>query len=129
MAYAGGRPGVPGEVRIPRGAPYAGTDLTVNSAPFTVPKGAFVMTIHAPTLAGSLTIQALDPDTDQATEVWRTVSAATGVTLVPLTAIAASGLAVTYQVAQLGGGVLRFVSSTTEAASPQTIKLTFHMLP
>ena len=127
MAYAGGRPGVPGAVRIPRGAPYSGTDLTVNSDPFTVPEGAFTMTIHAPTLAGTLTIQALDPDTDQATEVWRTISAATGVTLVPLTAIAASALAVTYQIAQVGGGVLRFVSSTTEAASPQTIKLTFHM--
>lgn len=128
MPYAGGRTGIPGSTLIPRGGTVNTGDATVNSVPFAVPEGAFAMTIHAPTLAGSLTIQALDPDTDQATEIWRTISAATGVTLVPLTAIAASGLAVTYQIAQIGGGVLRFVSSTTEAASPQTIKLTFHIL-
>jgi hypothetical protein len=128
MAYAGGRPGVPGSTVIPRGGTVNSGDATVNSVPFEVPQNAFAMTIHAPTLAGTLTIQALDPDTDLATEVWRTISAATGVTLVPLTAIAASGLAVTYRIDQIGGGVLRFVSSTSEAASPVTIKLTFHML-
>lgn len=111
--------------------PKPGGD-TVNSAPFTVPKGATAVTIHCPTLAGSpatLTIQALDPDTDQATEVWRTISQMTGVTAVPLTAIAASGIALTYSIVQIGGGVLRFVASSTQAVAPVTIKLTFHMLP
>jgi hypothetical protein len=110
--------------------PLAGQ--TVNGAPFSVPKGAFAMTIHCPTLAGgpaTLTIQALDPDTDQASETWRTISAATGVTLVPLTAIAASGIAITYQLAQIGGGVLRFVASADQSAAPITIKVSFHMLP
>jgi hypothetical protein len=126
VAYAGGRSGVPGSVLLP-----ANTGETVNSGPFTVPNGAYAMTIHCPTLAGSpatLTIQALDPDTDQATETWRTISAVTGVTAVPLTAIGASGLALVYQVAQFGGGVLRFVASSTQAVAPVTIKLTFHML-
>ena len=120
-----GREGVPGHCLMPA----AGE--TVNGAPFTVPKGAYAMTIHCPTLASAatLTIQALDPDTDQATEVWRTISAVTGVTAVPLTAIAASALALTYDIRQTGGGVLRFVASATQAVSPVTIKLTFHMLP
>jgi hypothetical protein len=122
-----GRDGLTGEVLLPK----PGGD-TVNSTPFTMPRGTTSVTIHCPTLAGSpatLTVQALDPDTDQATEVWRTVSAVTGVTAVPLTAIGASGLALTYSAVQLGGGVLRFVASSTQAVTPVTIKLTFHMLP
>ena len=138
MAYAGGRPGVPGSVFLPRSATPGfvatgdATDLTVNSAPLEVPQGAHAMTIHCPTLAGSpatLTIQALDNDTDQAAEVWRTLSVMSGVTAVPLTAIAASGIALVYSIVQIGGGVIRFVASSTQAVAPVTIKVTFHMLP
>ena len=121
MPFGAGWEGVPGSVRVPIvGGTTAGT-------PFTVPKGAYALTIHCPTTAATFAIQTLMPNDDQTTEVWTTISAATGVTLVPLTGIVVTGTAITYNLAQVGGGVLRFLASSDLSASPITVKLLFHM--
>ena len=105
-----------------------------NSRAFSVPKGAKVMTIHAPDLpvATTYAIQAADPrDSDFETLVWRTlvvvvITATIGfmtVTGIP------DNQAVTIPVAALGGSVLRFVASVgvTGGIDSQTIKVTWGM--
>jgi hypothetical protein len=106
---------------------------TVNSGPFSVPKGAHAMTVCLPALAGTgatCKLQALYPDDSVATEVWADVSCfdpATG-TLVALDGLL-EGVATTLPTALTGGGVLRFVASETQVAATVTIKVVFHMMP
>jgi hypothetical protein len=101
---------------------------TVNSAPFSVPMDAFSLAIHTPTSLGGATVklQSLDHDTDQVTEVWRDVSCfnlADG-TFTALDGIPENAVT-TLPITATGGGVLRFVASATQAASPSTIKVDF----
>jgi hypothetical protein len=122
-----------GRVLMPRGTAaqgYAGNDLTVNSAPFTVPKGALSLTVHVPAMTGTgatVKLQAMFPRTDdQASETWTDLSVfnlADG-TFVALDGIVES-TSVTIPVAATGGGVLRFVASETQAAAQITIGLSF----
>jgi len=105
---------------------------TVNSEPFTVPKGALAMTVHCPTTTGpgTMSIQTLEPaDDDQVSETWRNVSMSlnSAVTTTALTAITLSNLAVTYPLAAVGGGQLRFVASQDQSAAPVNIRVVFHM--
>ena len=111
-----------GSVRVPIvGGTTAGT-------PFTVPKGAYALTIIVPSTAATFSIQTLTPNDDQTSETWTTVSSATGVTLTPLTAIVVTGAAITWNIAQIGGGVLRFLASADISGSPITVKVIFHLL-
>ena len=101
---------------------------TVNSAAFPVPKNMLSMAIHVPALVGTTTvkIQALAPDSDQASEVWTDVSVfnpADG-SLVALDGIAESAVTV-IPIAATGGGVLRFVATNDQSSVPSTIKVTF----
>jgi formate-dependent nitrite reductase membrane component NrfD len=105
---------------------------TVNSAAFTVPRGAYTMTVHCPALASAATvaIQVLEPQgDDQVTDAWRTASSVAGVTLTAYTGMVLTNTASTIPIAALGGGVMRFVASATQAGAPTVIKLVFHMLP
>lgn len=105
---------------------------TVNSDVFTVPKGAYTMTVHCPTLASAATlaIQVLMPQVDdQVADVWSTASSVSGVTLTAYTGIVLTNLSATIPISALGGGVMRFVASATQAGAPTVIKLVFHMLP
>lgn len=117
------------ELAMPVGG--TGNDATINTAAFSVPKGAHAITFCMPALAGtgaSVKIQALYPDTDQATEVWADVSAfnpADG-TYVALDGIL-EGVVSTIPTRLTGGGVLRLVASESQASGPSTIKLVFHM--
>jgi hypothetical protein len=114
---------VPGKVLIP----IAGG--TVNSEPFPVPKGSIVMQIHVPALTGATTVklQALEPpDSDVDTDTWRDVSCfnlADG-TLIALDGIAEDAVTV-LPVAAVGGGVLRFVATNSQAAAPVYIRVAF----
>lgn len=114
---------VPGDVAMPA------TGETVNSAPFSVPKGAFSLAIHAPTSfvgGGTVKIQSLDPDDDQAAEAWRDVQ---WVNLADGTFIAADQIpqnkVTTIPVAAIGGGVLRFVATTDQSGAATVIKVAF----
>ena len=101
---------------------------TVNGAPFSVPKGQLTMAIHIPAMVGTSTvkIQALEPNSDVASETWRDVSLfnpADG-TFVALDGIP-EGAVTTLPVAITGGGVLRFVASEDQSSAPITIKVMF----
>ena len=116
--------GVDARVRMPA------VGQTVNTLGFAVPKGAHAMTVNCPTVisAATFTIQALYPDeADTTTATWRTISAATGVTLVPLTGIVVSNVAITWNIAQIGGGTLRFVASADQSSVPYDVGVVFHM--
>ena len=119
--------GVPCAVAMPA------TGETVNGAPFSVPSGAYAMTVCMPALTGTgatVKLQALYPNDSQVTEVWADVSCfdpATG-TLTAVDGIL-EGVVTTIPVAVTGGGVLRWVASETQVAAPVTIKMTFHMMP
>lgn len=118
---------------IPGAATMPATGETVNSTVFSVPGGAFAMTVYMPALAGtgaSVKLQALYPNDSTATEVWGDVSCfdpATG-TLVAVDGIL-EGVVTTIPIALTGGGVLRWVASETQASATVTIKMLFHMLP
>jgi hypothetical protein len=114
---------VVGDVQIPA------TGTTNMSSVFTVPRGAFSVAIHVPTLQGStptLLIQSLEPNDDKATEVWRPTNVfdlTTG-TSVALDEIGHAKVT-TLPVTAIGGGVHRFQASTDQSSGPSTVKVVF----
>ncbi|HJQ65917.1 MAG TPA: hypothetical protein VJ816_06055, partial [Gemmatimonadales bacterium] len=66
-----------GRILLPKGT-GTGNDLTVNSAPFTVPSGALAMTVHVPAMTGTaatVKLQAMFPrESDQVAETWTDLS-------------------------------------------------------
>ncbi|HYE59339.1 MAG TPA: hypothetical protein VD948_12580 [Rhodothermales bacterium] len=105
---------------------------TQNGEPFAVPKGARVMTVHVPALAGSNTtvkVQALAPvaGVDQsANQTWADVTAfdVTDGGYEALDGIPESTTA-TFPVSVTGGGMLRLVASADQSASPVAIPVFF----
>jgi hypothetical protein len=102
---------------------------TVNSAAFSVPRGAFSMAIHTPTAfdgGATVKLQSLDPNDDQTTEAWRDVQ---WVNLADGTFIAADQIpqnkVTTIPVTATGGGVLRFVASGDQSGAASVIKVAF----
>jgi hypothetical protein len=105
------------------------TGGTVNSYPFTVPRGKLSMTIHVPAMTGTgatVKLQAMFPRADdQVAESWADVvvfNLADG-TFVTLDGLVES-TTVTLPIAATGGGVMRFVASEAQA-SAITIGVTF----
>jgi len=103
-----------------------------NSRPFTAPKGAKVLTIHAPALTGGATlkIQAVDPqDNDQQSETWRDASAAVIAATIAFCALTTipGNAATTIPAAALPTGPMRFVASAaqTGAIDNETILLSW----
>jgi hypothetical protein len=119
--------GVPGSVRMPI------TGGTVNSEPFSCPKGSVVATFYVPALAGTTTLklEALVPASDVATEVWLPLatfdfSAAAPTAPVTLDEIPES-TATSIPITALGAGVLRFVASSDQSTVPVQIPMFFAM--
>jgi hypothetical protein len=101
---------------------------TVNGDSFAVPRGAKVMTIHVPALAGDLStlkIQSLDLN-DKTT--WRdiTVFDLTDGTFEALDGLP-EGTVVTLPITATGGGMLRFVASADQSSAPVRIPVFFYM--
>lgn len=105
-----------------------------NSRPFSIPKGAKMMTIFVPDLVGvgtTLLVQALQPqDQEGQSETWVAVGCfdLTDGTIEALDAIPESA-ATTLPITATGGGILRFVASAaqTGAADALTIYITYAM--
>lgn len=123
----------PCHVTLPAPSPksyVAGTPETVNSEQFNVPRGAFAMTIHVPTLASggdTVKLQSLASQaSDQETDAWRDLSVfnpadgtRTAIDELP------SNSATTIPCAVTGGGVMRFTASADQSASPVSIRVAF----
>jgi hypothetical protein len=103
---------------------------TVNSEPFSVPKGAKSMAIHCPGLASNstLAIQSLAPKLDdQESDVWDSVfvfNLADGST-VHLDGIPEEQVTV-IPTSATGGGRLRFVAADDQSGTPVRIPVAFN---
>lgn len=101
---------------------------TVNGEPFTVPRGALVITFHIPALVGvaaTVAVQSLNPDIGaDGTETWVTVSVfdLTDGTFELLDGLAES-TTVTIPVSATGGGNLRLLASTDQSSAPVRIPI------
>lgn len=106
------------------------TGETVNGQPFTVPRGAKVITFYVPALVGTgatVLLQTLAPtELVEDTEVWVQVSVfnLTDGSFTVLDGLVES-THVTIPVSATGGGRLRLVASEDQTSSPSVIPIFF----